>query len=239
MVKFCDKLNLLDPTEVGRKDSVRREVKLLCKEFDGELSYVKKTMWSLKSRAFVSFYCGRICVATLMMENFRKRLKVWSIANAVVDKRARRKGLGRYLAWSAINLALAKGANSIYLGAQLDELDDTDEDEIMYEKPKNSATVKFWKKLNFKKVPQKEYNRMFMGDYEGIYPMKMTKGMRSAKEIPSLAEILKDVFPRLRDISKRMDGKNRVPMLRLCCPDIGDVKIKQNSIVKIPDILIH
>jgi GNAT superfamily N-acetyltransferase len=237
MVKFCKQFVQLDPQIVGRKKSVNREVKLLCKEYDGELTEIKSKMWPLHSRTFVSLYSGRICVAALVM-NKKKRGDIWHVGHAVVDKRARRKGLGKFIANCAMRVAFAHGCKQLYLGAELIEVNDDKIHDIEYSNPNETPAVLFWRKMRFKKCPHKEYNKVFRGDYEGLYPMKMTRRTRAVKELPEFEDIVDELFPQLEKVSKQLDGKKRTPMVRLCTPEMGDIKIYKNS-KNNPHMVIH
>merc|ERR1711959_266750 len=101
--------------------------------------------------------------------------------------------------------------------------------EEIYEKPEASGAFRFWKRLKFRKVNFKEYDRVMREKLEGVVPMKMTSSNPAAKCLPHLEELIKDLFPRLRQISLEFDGKERVPMLRVCSPEEGDLKIYQNK----------
>jgi len=234
MVKFCEEFVALDPSIVGRVDSVRREVNLLTRTYDGEKTFIKKNMHTLKTRTFVSAYCGRICIGTIMLNQLPGRLSRkkgrWHIANAVVDKRARRCGLGKNMADIALRSAFINGCREVYLGAALEEEDDSDPYNIIYQMPKESGAYRFWKRLNFKPVPMKRYNELLRErGLEGVYPMKMSKRMQAAKNIPQLETSLAHIFPALRRISKNLDGKDRVPTVRICTPMLGDIKITETT----------
>merc|ERR1711964_79025 len=206
-------------------ESVKREVNLLIKEYDGEKTYIKSNMWRLKSRKFVSIYCGRICVGVIMMNTLKKG--TWNIANAVIDKRARRMGLGKLLANVALRSAFTTGCEKMYLGAELTEVENKEGDWVP-QKPSQSGAVKFWKNLKFRQIPKKEYNRLMKAQLEAVVPMRMTARSPAVKELPHLEDTIQKLFPRLKEVSKSIDGKERVPMLRMCTSELGDVKITEN-----------
>eukprot|EP00494_Astrolonche_serrata_P023213 UN23471 len=225
MVKFCGDMSALNGN-ICIKGSVSREVALLTKEFDGEKTLIKKYMWKLKGRSFVSLYCGRICVGTIMLNILND--EKWELVNAVVDKRARRRGLGKLLAQCAMHLAFNNNCKELVLGAELLEIQDPVTKKFNYQDPKDSGAARFWKnKMKFKQISLKEYNKILKDDLEGIVPMKMTKNMKAVRELPGLEDLIAAAFPKLNKISKAMDGKKRAAMIRLCSPKMGDVKIVQ------------
>lgn len=229
MVKFCPNVSPLDPKEVGRISSVKREVNLLLKEYDGEKTIIKKKMWTLKRRMFVSVYCGRICVGVVMMHNLKKK-GCWNIANAVIDKRARRKGLGKFLAKAAMRIAFTTNCKKMYLGAELLEYDDPVTGEEKIQRPKESGACRFWKSLGYRQVTMKEYEKVLKEkDLYGMVPMRMCSTSRHAKSLPHLEDTIKGLFPKLHEISMDIDGSEREPMLRICTQETGDVKLKENS----------
>jgi GNAT superfamily N-acetyltransferase len=227
MVKFCEEASMLDPKIVGREESVKREVNLLIKEYDGEKTYIKKNMWKLGSRRFVSVYCGRICVGVIMMNILKDGS--WQIANAVVDKRARGKGLGKLVAQVALRSAFTVGAKRVYLGAELNQVENGD-GTTREQKPKESGAFRFWSNLRFRRIGMKEYSKVMRqrGLY-GVIPMKMTIRSKAVYDLPHLEETLQELFPKLNEISEEIDGKSRIPMLRLCTSEIGDVKVTENK----------
>lgn len=227
MVKFCDDASALNAKVVGREDSVKREVNLLTREYTGEVTYIKKSMWKLKSRRFVSVYCGRICIGVIMMNILKDGS--WNLANAVVDKRARGKGLGKLVAQAALRSAFTVGAKKMYLGAELNEVENSD-GTTREETPKESGAFRFWNKLHFKRIGMKEYRKVMRDkDLYGVVPMKMTIRSKAVFDLPHLEDTIQEIFPKLKEISRDIDGKERVPMLRMCTSEIGDVKIMENQ----------
>jgi GNAT superfamily N-acetyltransferase len=241
MVKFCENASLLNAKEVGRKHSVKREVSLLLREYDGEKTNIKKKMWTLKDRTFVSIYCGRICVGVIMMNTLNyKRKNCYHISNAVVDKRARSRGLGRQMAQICMRAAFTTDCHAMYLGAELSESDCPETGETIIQKPNESGAVKFWKRLKFRRIPMKEYEKILKEkELYGMVPMKMSCRSRAVKDLPHMEEVMKELFPRLREISRSFDGKEREPMLRICTSLLGDVKIRNNNKDEAPEFLFH
>jgi len=241
MVKFCENASLLNAKEVGRKHSVKREVGLLLREYDGEKTNIKKKMWTLKDRTFVSIYCGRICVGVIMMNTLNyKRKRCYHISNAVVDKRARSRGLGRQMAQICMRAAFTTDCHAMYLGAELSESDCPETGETIIQKPNESGAVKFWKRLKFRRIPMKEYEKILKEkELYGMVPMKISCRSRAVKDLPHMEEVMKELFPRLREISRSFDGKEREPMLRICTSLLGDVKIRNNNKDEAPEFLFH
>jgi len=231
MVKFCDNASRLNPKEVGRKDSVKREVSLLLREYDGEKTTIKKKMWTLKDRTFVSAYCGRICVGVIMMNTLKhKRKNCYHISNAVVDKRARSRGLGRQLAHICMRAAFTTDCHTMYLGAELTESDCPKTGKTIIQKPKESGAVKFWQRLKFRRISMKDYEKVLKEkDLYGMVPMKLTARSKAVKELPHMEEVMEELFPKLKEVSRSIDGKEREPMLRICTSTLGDIKIKNTE----------
>jgi len=227
--------------EVGRKDSVKREVSLLLREYDGEKTIIKKKMWTLKDRTFVSVYCGRICVGVIMMNTLKfKRKNCYHISNAVVDKRARSRGLGRQMAQICMRAAFTTDCHAMYLGAELTESDCPETGETIIQKPNESGAVKFWKRMKFRRISMKEYEKFLKEkDLYGMVPMKMSCRSRAVKGLPHMEDVMQELFPRLREISRSIDGKEREPMLRICTSQLGDVKIKENDEAEAPNFVFH
>merc|ERR550514_2055950 len=139
MTKICERCEKLNPKKVGRVASVKREVRLLTYEWWDEKTDIRRGMWSLKRRTFVSLYCGRICVGTLMMRILNQRTKKrWEICNAVVDEDARGFGVGKLLCELSLRMAFNCGAQEIYLGAELNEKRNHNGKIIGYETPQES-----------------------------------------------------------------------------------------------------
>lgn len=241
MVKFCENAAPLNAKKVGRVDSVKREVSLLLREYDGEKTTIKKKMWTLKDRTFVSVYCGRICVGVIMMNTLKhKRKKCYHISNAVVDKRARRKGLGRQMAHICMRAAFTTDCEAMYLGAELTESDCPVTGKTIIQKPSESGAVKFWKRLNFRRISMKEYEKLLKEkDLYGMVPMKMTARSKGVRDLPHMEDVMQELFPKLREISRSMDGKEREPMLRICTSQLGDVKIRDNEESEFPEMVFH
>jgi GNAT superfamily N-acetyltransferase len=241
MVKFCENVSPLNSKEVGRKDSVKREVSLLLREYDGEKTIIKKKMWTLKEGTFVSVYCGRICVGVIMMNTLKfKRKNCYHISNAVVDKRARSRGLGRQMAQICMRAAFTTDCHAMYLGAELTESDCPETGETIIQKPSESGAVRFWKKLKFRRISMREYEKFLKDkDLYGMVPMKMTHRSKAVKALPHLEEVMEELFPKLREISREFDGKEREPMLRICTSEIGDVKIRETDEEKPLEFIFH
>lgn len=217
--------------KLEEKKSVKREVNLLLREYDGEKTTIKKKMWTLKDRTFVSVYAGRICLGVIMMHTLKhKRKFCYHISNAVVDKRARRRGLGRLMAHIAMRAAFTTDCDAMYLGAELVEHDDPITGETITETPKQSGAVKFWKRMRFRRIPMREYEKLLKEkDLYGMVPMKMTARSEAVKDLPHMETSMEELFPNLKEISMNIDGKEREPMLRICTAELGDVKITETS----------
>merc|ERR1719487_1874762 len=124
--------------------------------YGGEKTNIKQAMHSLCNRRFVSVYIGRMCIGVVMMEECHGG--EWYIANAVVDSRARSKGLGKYMALAAMRLAF-QHTKKLSLGAELEEITDPETGEKDFVPREKSGAYRFWKRLQFRNVNQKEYDR--------------------------------------------------------------------------------
>jgi hypothetical protein len=128
----------------------------------------------------------------------------------------------------------------MYLGAELTERDCPKTGETIIQKPKDSGAVKFWKRLKFRRIPMKEYEKLLKEkELYGMVPMKMTFRSKAVKEIPHMEDLMAELFPKLREISQTIDGKDREPMLRICTSTLGDVKIRDNEESEAPEFVFH
>merc|ERR1711964_244744 len=130
------------------------------------------------------------------------------------------------MAHIAMRAAFTTDCDTMYLGAELVEHDDPVTGETITETPKQSGAVKFWNRLRFRRIPMKEYEKVLKEkELYGMVPMKMSKRSDAVKKLPHMENVIDELFPNLQDISKAIDGKKRTPLLRICTPALGDVKI--------------
>merc|ERR1712167_251623 len=104
---------------------------------------------------------------------------------------------------AGIRAAFAAGCEKLYLGAELAPVYDPETDEWVDETEEQSGAVAFWKAMKFRS--------------------------NVLKEIADMDELTKALFTRLRMVSLNLDGKSRVPMVRVCMPELGDVKYYQEN----------
>lgn len=230
MVKFSDSVDKLNYKVVGRKKSVSREVSLLTHEWWFEKSYIRKKMWTIKDRTFVSVYCGRVCIGTVFFVIMNKSKQIWELSNAVVLPGARGHGIGKHLAELAVKFVFNNGCKELYLGAECVEISKSKGRRLKpgeirkFQKVKDSRAFKFWSRLNFKRVSKNAYSRASRKltkskkfTWEGFVPMKMTHGSRAQKGLPDIEKSLDSLFAKLPTISKKVyKPRKRVPMVRLC-----------------------
>merc|ERR1711939_209930 len=165
-------------------------------------------MHKLSTRTFVSAYVGRICVGVLMLNKFPKRGGKWEIANAVVDPRARKMGLGKHLATLSMQLAFREGCKELILGAELLESQHPETGKKIFQKKKDSGAYLFWRhKMGFKQMPMQDYHHIHGEKLVGVVPMKMTPRMRAAREAPQMDDIILHLLPLLKNVSRKIDGK--------------------------------
>jgi len=176
-----------------------------------------------------------------MMNTLRyKRKNCYHISNAVVDKRARSRGLGRQMANVCLRAAFTTDCHSMYLGAELVESDCPETGRTIIQKPSESGAVKFWKRMKFRRISMREYESFLKEkNLYGMVPMKMTFRSKAVKALPHMEEVMKELFPKLREISRSIDGKEREPMLRICTSELGDVKIRDNEESESPEFIFH
>jgi len=217
MVKFSKDVSNLNHKIVGRKDSVKREVKLLLGEWGTEKTHIKKSMWNIKSRTFVSVYSGRVCIGTIFFCVIDEDRTIWELSHAIVRKKSRGCGLGRKLATAAISFIFQNGCKKLYLAAECLAKDETKNGKSVYQDENESQAFKFWKSLGFKKIAIEEYDQIYQEkenqsyDWEGMIPMKLTKRSKIVKEMPQFEITLDSLFSKLKKITKK-----KTPMIRLC-----------------------
>jgi len=223
MVKFHDRLDVLNHEIVGREKSVQREVKLLTKLWAGESGKIKRHMHKVKNRTFVSIYLGRKCVGTIFFIRLNKSQEVWSLSHAIIHPSIRGKGIGTDLAHLGIKFAFKNGCSKLYLAAQCSHKRYDDEKEKnIYESKEESGAYRFWKKLSFKYVSHHEFKLALKTvdkhknyDYEGMIPLKMTHQSRAARAMPDIRTSINTLFNKLDKISKNKK-RRKVPLVRLC-----------------------
>ena len=82
MVKFSKDVSNLNYKIVGRKNSVKREVKLLLGEWDEEKTHIKKKMWNIKNRN-PFFFVFHVLFNSLKV-NFSKNVQIYIIKFAKI-----------------------------------------------------------------------------------------------------------------------------------------------------------
>jgi len=231
MSKFSNTMTPINAKKVGRVKSVEKEVRLLTFEWWDEKTDIRNSMWRLSTRTFVSIYIGRICIGAVMMRILNKRTKLrWEICNAVVDEDVRGGGLGKLLAELAIRMAWNDGAKEIYLGAELEESRD-EYGKKVFETVQQSGAARFWGRMGFKRIPLKDYNRVIKMALEekSCCAMKMTKRSRAGRQVRSAGQVIKELIARLENVGEEYDETSRAPLIRLCTPSLGDVKITKKE----------
>jgi len=231
-INFHKDLHKLNVQKVGRKRSVKKEEKLLTFEWWFDKTSIRKEIWCVKNRTFVSIFAGRLCIGAVLFRRLNKRKQIWELSNAIITDQLQRCGIGSCLAKCSIQFAFNNGCKTLYLTAELLGKKQRD-GSIRYEKQLDSRALKFWTKMQFKRVSNNEYCRALRcgskdQEFVGCVPMKMTRLSRAAKSLPSMEDLIDELFVLIKEHSPKLQPKKafcekiaaknkfRKPMVRLC-----------------------
>jgi len=151
------------------------EIRFLTKEFDGDLTYVKRLANCKGGRLIISAYAGNTLVATALLK--KRKLNRWEFAFMVVHTKARSCGLGSKMARLAMRMTFDTGCKAIYITAE--RVEDEDGNPVL---ERDSPVARYWKRLGFRRTTFADFEDTVEDDDLDIVPLKMgsrSKGSRS------------------------------------------------------------
>merc|ERR1711964_394390 len=124
---------------------IRNEIRFLTKEFNGDLTYIKKLSNCKGGRLIISVYAGNTLAATALLK--KRKLARWEFAFMVVHNKARSCGLGSKMARLAMRMCFDTGCKALYITAE--RVEDDDGVALL---EKLSPVARYWKRLGFRRT---------------------------------------------------------------------------------------
>merc|ERR1712098_900042 len=210
---------------------VANEIRFLTKEFDGDLTYIKRLSNSKGGRVIISAYAGNTLIACALLKK-RKDSK-WEFAFMVVHKKARSCGLGSKIARMAMRMMFDTQAKAIYCMAERMEGTCTEQfkgkftgrGENRFILEGESPVVNYWKRLGFRRTTFADFEDTVEDDDLDIVPLKMGSRSKHVKTLPPVADGIATIIKVTKKIGKKRKlTKKSEASLRIISPWLGEYK---------------
>jgi len=197
---------------------IRNEIRFLTKEFDGDLTYIKKLSNCKGGRLIISVYAGNTLVATALLK--KRKLNRWEFAFMVVHNKARSCGLGSKMARLAMRMCFDTGCKALYITAE--RVEDDDGNALL---EKDSPVARYWKRLGFRRTTFADFEDTVEDDDLDIVPLKMGSRSKHVRDLPSVADGIETVLKITKTIGKKRKlTKKSDVTLRIISPWLGEYK---------------
>jgi hypothetical protein len=206
--------------EGGREQKrIANEIRFLTKEFDGDLTYIKRLSNCKGGRLIISAYAGNTLVATALLK--KRKLNRWEFAFMVVHNKARSCGLGSKMARLAMRMTFDTGAKAIYVMGNREY--DTCGVKFL---PENSNPVaQYWKRLGFRRTTFADFEDTVEDEDLDIVPLKMGSRSKHVKALPAVADCIANIIKVTKSIGKRRKlTKKNDASIRIISPWLGEYK---------------
>jgi len=210
---------------------VANEIRFLTKEFDGDLTYIKRLSNSKGGRVIISAYAGNTLIACALLKK-RKDSK-WEFAFMVVHKKARSCGLGSKIARMAMRMMFDTQAKAIYCMAERMEGTCTEQfkgkftgrGENRFILEGESPVVNYWKRLGFRRTTFADFEDTVEDDDLDIVPLKMGARSKHVKALPTVAECIQQIIKVTKSIGKKRGlTKKNEATIRIISPWLGEYR---------------
>merc|ERR1711900_132441 len=193
-------------------------IRFLTKEFDGDLTYIKRLSNCKGGRLIISAYAGNTLVAAALLK--KRKQNRWEFAFMVVHHKARNCGLGSKMARLAMRMTFDTGCKAIYITAE--RVEDDDGNPVL---ERNSPVARYWKRLGFRRTTFADFEDTVEDDDLDIVPLKMGSRSKHVKALPAVADCIANIIKVTKSVGKRRKlTKKNGASIRIISPWLGEDK---------------